>query len=133
MKKFTALFCLAMLLATAHAQPDYPAAPPTPGNIIRMEYFVDTDPGFGNGKPVAFTASQNISGLSFDADLTGLSNGFHRIYLRGMDADGKWSHANDVFFDNFIVPVYATALAAADVAQAEYFIDADPGMGMAMQ
>ncbi|HKO81726.1 MAG TPA: T9SS type A sorting domain-containing protein [Chitinophagaceae bacterium] len=131
MKKYITLFCIVIASVAAMAQPDYPTAPPSPVNLTRLEYFIDTDPGFGNGTPVAISATQNLDGFSFDADLSGLSNGFHRIYLRSLDADGKWSLVNNTFFDNYIVPVYAVPSLAGNITEAEYFIDTDPGLGNA--
>lgn len=131
MRRSAVFLSLMMQAITTKAQPDYsPAAPPAT-DIIRMEYFVDVDPGFGNGIPVAITAAQNISNFSFNANIAGLSNGFHRFYLRSMDANGRWSHANHAFFDNYIVPVYPAADGLVNIVAAEYFIDTDPGTGNA--
>jgi hypothetical protein len=129
MRKSVLFFCFAMQATITRAQPDYPAAPPPAGDIIRMEYFVDTDPGIGNGIPVVFTPSQIIGNLTFNADISGLSSGFHRFYLRSMDASGKWSLANSAYFDNYIVPVYSAPAPVVDIIAAEYFIDTDPGFG----
>lgn len=129
MKKIIFGGCLLFQAVFTRSQAPYPTAPPTAPNLLRLEYFIDTDPGFGQGKPVVITAAQNISGFSFNADITGLSNGFHRLYLRSQNADGTWSLTNSTFFDNFIVPVYASTAPAADVVAAEYFIDTDPGFG----
>jgi hypothetical protein len=129
MKKLFAFCCIIFIRTTVLAQPGYPAAPPPPVNLSKMEYFIDADPGVGNGKPVTLSASQNINTFSFNADLTGVPNGFHRVYLRSMDAAGKWSLTNNAFFDNFIVPAYAIAPAAGNITEVEYFIDVDPGVG----
>ncbi|MFT3682914.1 MAG: CARDB domain-containing protein [Ferruginibacter sp.] len=63
-------------------------------NIVKAEYFIDTDPGFGLAKSIPLSASSNISNLTFSADLTGIAAGFHRFYLRSLDANGKWSITN---------------------------------------
>lgn len=62
----------------------------TPANIATIEYYFDTDPGFGNGKKVAFTAGTNLD-LTFDADLSGLSDQPHTIFIRALDENGSWS------------------------------------------
>ena len=130
MKKLVVLLCILFTGIAVWAQPNYPAAPLPATNLIQLEYFVDTDPGAGNGKPVVLTASQVINGFSFDADLTGVANGFHRIYVRSRDANGTWSHSNNSYFDNVVVPAYAvTPAAAANIVEVEYFIDTDPGLG----
>jgi hypothetical protein len=51
------------------------------------EYYIDTDPGAGNGSPMTY-ASGKINGT---VSTTGLSNGSHRVYMRSRDAAGNWS------------------------------------------
>jgi hypothetical protein len=50
-------------------------------NIIKMEYFVDTDPGFGNATNVPVTASLDVT-ANFQVNVTSLSAGFHNLYIR---------------------------------------------------
>jgi hypothetical protein len=58
--------------------------------IVSLEYFIDTDPGFGNGTPLALTASTNIS-KEFLVNLDNLGNGNHTLLIRAKDANNKWS------------------------------------------
>ncbi|MBK7438663.1 MAG: hypothetical protein IPI77_18370 [Saprospiraceae bacterium] len=60
-------------------------------NIIQLEYFVDTDPGFGSGSSVSLTPAIDIPSLAFTIDMTKVSIGNHKIYVRALDANGKWS------------------------------------------
>ncbi|WP_435353921.1 beta strand repeat-containing protein [Emticicia sp. SJ17W-69] len=60
-------------------------------NINRVEYFIDTDPGFGNGINVPITPNSSLSNISFTADLTGLQNGKHLLEIRARDINNKWS------------------------------------------
>ncbi len=60
-------------------------------NVVALEYFVDKDPGFGNGKRVNITPSTNITSFSFPVDMSAVSIGNHKIYVRALDAAGKWS------------------------------------------
>lgn len=130
MKKYFTIFYSIVVGIAAMAQPGYPVAPPLAGNMSKLEYYVDTDPGAGNGIPVSLAASQNIHSFSFSANLTGVPMGFHRIYLRSMDADGKWSHTHNAYFDNVIVPAYAIAPSpVVNIEEVEYFVDTDPGIG----
>ena len=55
-----------------------------------MEYFIDTDPGFGNGTSVPVSSGQNIN-ENFFIDLTGLSIGTHYLFFRVKDSDANWS------------------------------------------
>ncbi len=129
MKKVVFGSFLLMQAVFVRSQTPYPTAPPVASNLVRLEYFIDSDPGLGLGKPIAFSPAQTINGFNFNADITGLPNGFHRIYLRSQNADGTWSLTNSAFFDNYILPVYASAAPAVNVVAAEYFIDTDPGFG----
>jgi hypothetical protein len=58
-------------------------------SISVIEYFIDIDPGIGNGTILdndstpAYVSSQNI-------DLSSLSNGIHTIYFRARDNKGYW-------------------------------------------
>jgi hypothetical protein len=45
-----------------------PATPP--GNLVKMEYFYDTDPGFGSATDVPVTAATTINGLVFTPSMT---------------------------------------------------------------
>src|SRR3982750_2523448 len=107
-KVFTTIITFLYILA--QAQQPYPVAPTAPGNITAIEYFIDAAPGFGNGTPLTgFSASQDINGFAGTVNLTGIPSGFHRIFFRTRDANGRWGLANNSFFDNYNVPVYATA------------------------
>jgi hypothetical protein len=92
-------------------------------NANKFEYFVDTDPGFGNATNVTITPGNNISNLAIPVDVSALSKGFHTIYLRSKDDAGNWCLTNRwVFVKDF---------APANVNKAEYFVDTDPGFGNA--
>ncbi|MBX2895710.1 MAG: gliding motility-associated C-terminal domain-containing protein [Cyclobacteriaceae bacterium] len=61
---------------------------PTPA-LKRFEYFIDTDPGLGNAGQVAL-ATNNIT-ESIVINLTNVPDGFHTLYLRTEDVNGRWS------------------------------------------
>ncbi|MFT3980739.1 MAG: T9SS type A sorting domain-containing protein [Ferruginibacter sp.] len=117
---------------TVDYDPAYTTAPPAAGNITAAEYFIDDDPGFGNGIAISITAAADISNINAVINTTGFSNGVHRVYLRTKNAAGKWSLTS---MKDFIVdtdPTYPSAPAAmVDITAAEYFIDDDPGFGNA--
>jgi hypothetical protein len=132
MKRFFVAILLCLSLASRAQAPDYPAAPPA-RVIAKAEYFFDADPGQGNGTAINLTAAADMANFSTVIALNGaaLTHGFHRLYLRTQDDAGRWSLTGSAFFSNAVVPVYPTAPGAAPVlADAEYFIDNDPGLGM---
>ncbi len=59
--------------------------------IDYVEYFIDTDPGYGNGISVPFTPAVSISELDFEADISGLSMGEHTLHVRAKNTNEVWS------------------------------------------
>lgn len=94
--------------------------------VASAEYFFDTDPGVGLGKKFPSFTSGNPVNLNVQADVTGLTTGFHNLFIRTKDANGKWS-----MYDGrvFYVQPQTVALSTAPVVAAEYFFDTDPGIG----
>lgn len=99
-------------------------APATLPEIVKAEYFIDTDPGFGNGTDIPLTAGTNIDNLNYIIDITGFSSGFHTLYNRVKDTYGKWSLTS-------AIPFYKEVLVQElpKITHVEYFIDSDPGFG----
>jgi hypothetical protein len=90
-------------------------------NINRVEYFLDTDPGYGNGVSVPFTPGTSLTDLAFNVPLTSISDGLHTLYVRVRDANNKWSIVQNRTFVK--IP------AAPNITQIEYYVDTDPGLG----
>ena len=127
MKRIIAMILLLGGFCNLYAQSPYPSAPPAAPNITRIEYFIDTDPGVGNATAFSITPQTNINSLSTSIDLTGPGYGYHRLFVRAKDADGRWAFWNNSFFSYIVVPVYPNAPAAAvNINKVEYFIDANP-------
>ena len=59
--------------------------------ITQLEYYWDTDPGFGNGLqiPVVPLTSINVNGI---VSLANLPLGYHTLYIRAKDSRNLWSH-----------------------------------------
>jgi Secretion system C-terminal sorting domain len=130
-KYFLLIACVQCAASFAQTAPPYPSAPPPPGAVSNIEYFIDSKPEFGSGTALTgFTPAVDVNGFSGSVNVSGLPAGFHRIYFRSKDAGGKWSLTHNAFFDNYTVPVYAAAPApAANVTGIEYFIDNKPEFG----
>jgi len=90
--------------------------------IASGEYFIDTDPGFGMGKPITITSPDSIILQNFLAATTGLSEGYHKLYGRFEDNLGKWS----LTFRR-TVEVYKSD--TNKVLNGEYFFKTDLGFG----
>jgi len=59
-------------------------------NVVRMEYFIDTDPGYGNGISNAISPAPDID-FTFNVDASGLTIGYHNLYSRFLDSNLSWS------------------------------------------
>lgn len=94
-------------------------------NIDRAEYFIDSDPGFGNGTPISVGAGGPSVTLNFSADLSGTASGFHTLYVRTRDDVGLWSIANAYPF----FKTYGAGPSLQNIVKMEYFFDSDPGFG----
>ncbi len=89
-------------------------------NIVSGEYFIDTDPGFGSGNSIGIVQGTDLNSLSFTADVTSLSEGFHRIFTRFKDATGHWSHTN---LRSFYKEIFASSAALSNITKIEYFVE----------
>ncbi len=99
---------------------------PTTPNINKIEYFFDTDPGYGAGTNVPITPATSITDLAFALPLGSAADGFHTLFIRTRDANNNWSAA-------YSRPFYKLSSSALpsipNLNKLEYFIDADPGYG----
>ena len=101
-----------------------------PVNISKAEYFIDTDPGFGQGTDLPLTAGLDVTINNAFINLTGLGNGAHRVYVRTKNSSGKWSLTNLNVFSIVAASVVIPANpVAGNITKFEYFFDTDPGFG----
>lgn len=104
--KLVILFCVLWFFSSAQ-------------NITTAEYFFDgNDNGLGNNTAIAITQIDE----SFDVITTGLSNGFHDLYVRVFDqaaneGNGGWSHYDRSTFYS------SDFLTGQDIVAARYYID----------
>ncbi len=119
--KFKYLILLLLVIIGRHATAQLP-------DIVALEYFFDSDPGYGNGTPVA-VSPDSITEITFDADFGNLPDGYHNLMVRVKDENENWSivYADDVF--KFTVPEATTLESLPSIVAMEYFFDADPGVG----
>ncbi len=102
---------------------------PIAPNINRVEWFLDKDPGYGNGTPISITPAQDLQNLAINIDLTPLAQGVHIVGIRSRDVNGGWSHDNKWIFLKPYTGITATPV--PKVARVEYYVDTDPGYGRA--
>ena len=87
----------------------------------KMEYFFDTDPGYGKANRMKVSIGDNELTLNIDE----LSVGAHIMYVRSQDSKGRWSPT--VSRSLYVQPYQG-------FWRLEYFFDEnDPGQGKAIQ
>jgi hypothetical protein len=89
-----------------------------------MEYFFDTDPGFGHATVMPLT-SDSIINSTFQYNLSGLTGGVHMLGVRARDSSGGWSQT---VVRQIIV---SSGINSPNIVREEYFFDTDPGYGLA--
>ncbi len=92
-------------------------------DIIRVEYYWDTDPGYGKATPLPITQGEEVDITTDIAVPDTMANGTHRLFVRAKTAHG-WS------------PVVERLVAVKrseknDIIRVEYYWDTDPGYGKA--
>ena len=96
----------------------------TTPNLVSGEYFMDTDPGLGNGTAISFNAGTDVS-PSLTVPTSNLASGIHNLFIRVKNSAGKWSHYEGRMF--YVMPTISASL--PNIVSGEYFIDTDPGLG----
>ncbi|HOZ52944.1 MAG TPA: dockerin type I domain-containing protein [Chitinophagaceae bacterium] len=98
--------------------------------ITSIEYFFDTDPGFGNGFQVMVSPDTILQNQQITINYSSVSSGLHTFYIRSKDAIGNWSLTNrSTFYKSaFLLNTTQPVLTAI-----EYFFDTDPGFGNGYQ
>ena len=95
-------------------------------DIVEAEYFFDNDPGIGNGINIDLADAESLDEI-LNIPTTGLSPGTYRLFVRVKNSSNVWSmYANKVFRVS-LTPFFNDA----SIVAAEYFIDVDPGIGLA--
>lgn len=90
--------------------------------ITQAEYFIDTDPGFGQAININISNATTVDLQSLAIPVTNLSEGIHYLYVRFKNIENRWSDSVRKLFyvaSNFNNP--------SPIIAAEYFIDEDPG------
>jgi Ig-like domain CHU_C associated/Secretion system C-terminal sorting domain len=96
--------------------------------LASLEYFIDQDPGPGNGIAMGSINADTID-QNFNLSVLGLSFGAHDLYIRIQDSSGAWSlYEHQSFFVTREDPMTTSPLSIG-----EFFVDQDPGVGNGIQ
>ncbi len=105
---------LLVLYSWAHAQ-----------TVTQVEYAYDIDLGVGNNTVINVNPQQSDVNFPFTIPSTGLTPGYHKLYLRTKSSDGHWSQTSMRLVE---VPFTSSLYI---INRGEYFFDVDPGFGNA--
>ncbi|WP_178989055.1 T9SS type A sorting domain-containing protein [Winogradskyella schleiferi] len=95
-------------------------------NTVQIEYFLDTDNGFGMNTVMNITSPDIDVIETILADIPSSTTlGYHKLYIRTKDENGNWSHTF-----RRQVQVFAPVV-EKNIVMGEYFIDQDPMFGVA--
>jgi hypothetical protein len=96
--------------------------------VTAAEYFYDTDPGVGQATRLNVGASADSISFNANVSASALTPGFHIMGLRTKDSLGHWAITEARPF--YIYPMAPNL--NRQITAAEFFFDADPGVGAAI-
>ena len=105
-----------------HSQPFLRINANPPPKIEQIEYFINTDAGFGKDSLISFTIDTLVD-QTFNAAISGLQKGINLFHIRARDSLGHWSIPKTqpvLYYGEILHP---------KVTYVEYYIDTDPGFG----
>jgi len=104
--------------------------PPSLEPITQVEYFLNQDPGWGQGDTAWLGSSMDTGELAFTADLDGAVAGINTLFFRSRTTDGRWSLTNNT-------PIHVEAVdntvGLIDRIETFWVPGMDPGFGNATQ
>ncbi len=82
------------------------------------------------GTPISGFVIDTAVNYTFTANVSGLSVGYHTLYVRVKDSSSQWSIVAPQLFYVFPFASYPVVISnTLRLSKAEYFIDSDPGQG----
>lgn len=95
----------AVMTDPANTSGGAPATDAVASDVTSMEYWINTDPGVGNGRPLALGATpSSTEDVTFSIDLGGITPGPNTFYVRSQDSAGNWSLPVSVTVTNMQKP-----------------------------
>ena len=98
----------------------------TLNTILQGEYFIDNDPGIGQGVPFSVPQSLDSVNLDISAATLDLPAGFHNLYVRVENSKGNWGLYE---VRTFYVQPNVVTNSFAKLVNGEYFFDTIPEIG----
>ena len=110
-------------------EPTPPIIPPPPVyQVSQMEFFYNTDAGPGTGTDIPITQGDNID-LVNENLANSLAIGWHTVHVRTKNTNNVWG-----FYESRRIyvrePPPPCCVPLSPIVELEYFVDADPGVGL---
>ncbi len=102
-------------------------APPESPDVVRVEYFLNNDPGFATASTGWTGSTADLQAHVFTPDLSDAQTGQNTLLLRTYDASGHWSLTNHIAVNVIPTPEQGVI----DAAETFALRDKDPGFGAA--
>jgi hypothetical protein len=103
----------------------FPIASNAANSMNGGEWFLDTDPGLGNGTPFAISAGSTAINQNLAITLNNVAEGSHKLCVRMKNETGKWSHYESRLF--YVFPIQNNVV-EPQIVSGEWFVDTDPGI-----
>ena len=88
----------------------YVFKPQSDAEITGVEYFIDTDPGFGMGTAVNLETIDNDLTVNFVVNVAGLPDGEHILYVRSKDTLNRWGQMYSHGFTSLYTSIDVTKI-----------------------
>lgn len=98
-------------------------------DIAGVEYYIDSEPGVGMGTWIANSSIKDTIEETLEIAVAGLSPGYHRLYTRARDTEGRWGIPDFRKFYVFEDTVVLTTKTTAPIVAAEYYFDDEVPFG----
>jgi len=93
-------------------------------NLVRGEYFTNTDPGYGLATNFAIASPDSDITQSFNIPYSSFSGpGYHNVFFRVLDENGRWSQTSRRFVE------VGENTNPDGIVEVEYFFDTDDEFG----
>jgi hypothetical protein len=113
MKRFLLIIAMMAAMLIANAQ-----------NLVRGEYFVNADPGYGLATSFSIASPDSDITQSFNIPYNIFNGpGYHNIFFRVLDENGSWSQTSRRFVE------VGENVNPAGIVEVEYFFDTDDEFG----
>ncbi|MES2775445.1 MAG: hypothetical protein V4722_14820 [Bacteroidota bacterium] len=134
LKGFVLLMAFMCTLQTVQSQTNNTTPPGPVPALSRIEYYMDTDPGYGLATNLAFAPGTSVADQVINIDPATISAGVHRLGIRAKDANGAWSLDNSwLFYKPYSGGSNITPAGPVPaLSRIEYYLDTDPGYGLAI-